>query len=67
MITLGVASLQLPAKYPQLPVNLIGLIGTLIWRITHAARVSDTGAGRLDYTVPGSQCTGGEEVRGNHR
>ena len=44
MITLGVASLQLPAKYPQLPakypqlpVNLIGLIGTLIWRIKRAS------------------------------
>ena len=27
------ASLQLPAKYPQLPALLIGQIGTLIWRI----------------------------------
>ena len=33
MIKLGVASLQLPSKYPQLPVLLIGQIGTLIWRI----------------------------------
>ena len=34
MIKLGVASLQLPATCPQLPVLLIGQIGTLIWRIT---------------------------------
>ena len=33
MIQWGVASLQLPATYPQLPTLLIGQIGTLIWRI----------------------------------
>ena len=29
----GVASHQLPVKYPQLPAHLIGFIMTLIWRI----------------------------------
>ena len=33
MIKLGVASLQLPVTYPQLPALLCGQIGTLIWRI----------------------------------
>ena len=33
MIKWGVASLQLPAKYPQLPALLISQIGTLIWCI----------------------------------
>ena len=33
MIILRVASLQLPAKYPQLPALLIGQNGTLRWRI----------------------------------
>ena len=29
----GVACLQPPVKYPQIPANLIGYIGILIWRI----------------------------------
>ena len=33
MMEWGEASLQLPAKYPQLPALLIGQIRTLIWRI----------------------------------
>ena len=33
----GVASLQLPAIYLQLPVLLIGQIETLIWRISYSA------------------------------
>ena len=32
---MGVASLHLPAKYPQLPALLVGQIQTLIWRISY--------------------------------
>ena len=38
MITFEVASLQLLAKYPQLPAVLIGQSGTLIWHIGRVNR-----------------------------
>ena len=57
IIEWGVASLQLPAKYPQLPALLIGQIQTLIWRID----ILVLGYTRVCiplYSIDFSSCTG---------
>ena len=66
---MGLASLHLPAKYPQLPALLVGQIQTLIWRIPGRMGPLDSrGAhaglqvANLEGRVRGGE--GGEDLRG---